>query len=86
MILPDELSNPTMTGYSYLRTHKKFISYLGYCEKKGFIYSEKLHDNHYRILAAYDGIVRVLIHYTGLPIPTEEECNLEEERSFSLSN
>lgn len=52
--------------YGYVLKNMEYMEYLGFCELKGFVYSEYLGDGKYRILALNNGMVTILINYKGM--------------------
>lgn len=62
--------------YAYVMTNKQFMEYLGFCEQKGFLYSEYLGNGRYRILALNNGGVSELIYFNGVK---QEEVDVDED-------
>lgn len=51
--------------YGYVMKNLQFMDYLGFCEQKGFMYSEYMGDGQYRILALNNGTVTTMIRFEG---------------------
>lgn len=56
-----------MVSRKYIKSHKDRLVYLGFCELKGWLYSEYLGDGWYRIIAIShkDNSTAVLIRFRG---------------------
>ncbi|MNO80627.1 hypothetical protein D3C76_718400 [compost metagenome] len=52
--------------YGYVMKNMQHMEYLGFCELKGFMYTEYMGDGQYRILALNNGTVTIMINYTGV--------------------
>lgn len=54
-----------ISNYRTLLRNKETLEYLGFCEQKGFVYSEYLGDGVYRIVALLKGQSTELIRFKG---------------------
>ncbi|WP_422661785.1 hypothetical protein ACK8P5_25865 (plasmid) [Paenibacillus sp. EC2-1] len=52
-------------GYGYALKNKAHLEFLGYCDQKGFVYSEYLGDESYRVISLNNGELLELIRFTG---------------------
>jgi predicted transcriptional regulator of viral defense system len=53
-------------NYQYVIKNKQFMEYLGFCNLKGFLYSEYMGRGEYRIIALNNGEASILIRFTGV--------------------
>ena len=65
--LRNERNDIFMVSREYIRKHIDRLEYLGFCQMKGWLYSEYLGDGHYRIIAISntDNSSTVLISFKG---------------------
>jgi len=63
-------------NYRAVLKNKETLEYLGFCEQKGFVYSEYLGDGQYRIVCLHNGKANELIRFSGL---RPDQLNKKEE-------
>jgi len=70
--------------YTYVMENKQYMEYLGFCEQKGFVYSEYMGGGQYRVLALKDGRVSVLIHFKGMKQEEHEEGVMVLDEKYAV--